>query len=661
MTTGPWAHLELQAAARRAAGLRRSLHPRGPAKAGRVDCASNDYLSLARDPEVISAACAATTEWGTGATASRLVSGALQVHTELEAALAALTGAQAGLVFSSGYLANLGALTALGDADTLILSDEHNHASIIDGCRLARARVHRYPHRDVAAVAQALANRQEARAVVVTDGVFSVDGESAPLAELHHVCRAYGASLLVDEAHAVGVVGAGGAGAAAAAGLAGATDVVLTLTLSKSLAAQGGAVLGHPSVIAHLIDSARSFIFDTGLAPALTAAALAAVGRLQREPGLAARVRDRAADIYRIGTECGWTAHQPEAAVVSLIVGDPELAVAAQQVCAQHGVDVGCFRPPSVPDGRARLRLTAHAGLTDADLERIRTALVAARTVITEPDVLDLPAEPVAAAAAPVLFVTGTSTGVGKTVVTAAICAVAVAAGKRVVMVKPAQTGVNADEPGDTDAVRELVGPDVEVIELIRYPDPLAPAAAARLAGAAELDLAAAGSAIEDLARCYDLVVVEGAGGVLVPFTSDGRGLTELAEFVTRTHPVEFVVVADPALGTLNHTLLTRDALRARQLPLIGVVLGSWPAEPDLACRNNLDDLPALVGTPLTGLLPAGSGSLASAEFLAVARGGLGPALGGGFNGRQFSESQFHPGTTRPIDPVRTAHDHRND
>lgn len=628
MTATPWAHLETRAAQRRAAGLRRALHPRDSAANGRVDCASNDYLSLARDPELIAAACAATAEWGTGSTASRLVSGALAVHSELEAALAALTGTAAGLLFSSGYLANIGAITALGDADTLILSDEHNHASIIDGCRLARGRVERYPHRDVAAVEFALAHRREPRALVVTDGVFSVDGEAAPLAELHRTCQTYGAALLVDEAHAVGVVGRSGAGAAAAAGIAGAPDVVLTLTLSKSLAAQGGAVLGHPSVIAHLIDAARTFIFDTGLAPAPTAAALAAVHRVHRDPDLARRVRNRADVLYRLGVECGWTAQPPEAAVVSLVVGDPDQAVAAQRVCAEHGVDVGCFRPPSVPDGLARLRLTAHAGLADADVDRIRIALVAARDVVTVPDATFAPN---------VLFVTGTSTGVGKTVVTAAICALAIADGQRVAMVKPAQTGVGPHDPGDVDDVQSLVGVGVKVVELARFPDPLSPHAAARLADAPELDVTAAAGVIDDLARSHDLVVVEGAGGVLVPFSSDGRGLTDLAQSVARDQHIAFVVVADPALGTINHTLLTQEALHSRCLPIAGVVVGSWPADPDLACRTNLTDLPTLLGTPLLGLLPAGAGRLSAPEFLTVARGGLAPALGGGFNGGQIS------------------------
>ena len=644
MTTATWDHLATQAAQRRAAGLRRELHPRGPFGPDRVDCASNDYLSLVGDPEVIAAACAATREWGTGSTASRLVSGALAVHGELEAELAALTGAAAGLLFSSGYLANIGAITALGYADTLILSDAHNHASIIDGCRLARGRVQRYPHRDVAAVAQALAHRLEPRALVVTDGVFSVDGEMAPLAELHRICQTYGAALLVDEAHAIGVVGPGGGGAVAAAGLAGASDVVLTLTLSKSLAAQGGAVLGDPAVIAHLIDSARTFIFDTGLAPGATAAALAAVRRLRRQPELAERVRQQANVLYRVGLECGWTAHAPEAAVVSLIVGDPDQAVAAQQLCAAHGVDVGCFRPPSVPDGQARLRLTAHAGMATVDVERIRTALLAARTAgpapvgstgLSEPAESPQSKQPGRPTEPKVLFVTGTSTGVGKTVVTAAICAVASAGGARVAMVKPAQTGVGPTDRGDVDEVSALAGTEVDVYEFVRYPDPLSPHTAARLAELPELDLTAAVGEIHALARSHDLVVVEGAGGVLVPFTANGEGLADLAQSVAAAQDIAVVIVADPALGTLNHTLLTWEALRARRLPIMGVVVGSWPEEPDLACRTNLRDLPSLLGTPLLGVLPAGAGTLSAPEFWSVARGGLGPALRGEFNGVQ--------------------------
>lgn len=367
---GVWDWLGDHERARTEAGLRRKLRSRGPQDPV-VDLASNDYLSLSRDPRVLEAAVAAVRTWGSGATASRLVTGTLDLHGELERALAAFTGNPAALVFSSGYLANIGAVAGLSNADTLVLSDAQNHASLIDGCRLSRARVQVYPHADVAAVDAALAQRPETHALVVTDAVFGVDGRIAPLAALHRVARRHGAALIVDEAHALGVVGEGGEGAAAAAGLAGAPDVVLTATLSKSLGAQGGAVIGAPEVIDHLIDAARTMMFDTALAPASAGAALAALQVLRSEPELAARVRTRAVELHALATSAGWLSTAPESALATLRIADAREAVALQHEFADHGVSVGCFRPPSVPDGISRIRMTAKAGLTDAEVARV--------------------------------------------------------------------------------------------------------------------------------------------------------------------------------------------------------------------------------------------------------------------------------------------------
>ena len=279
----PLAWLEPHAEHRRADGLRRELHPRA-AGDDLLDLAGNDYLGLARHPRVVAEAVAAVRTWGAGSTGSRLVTGTTALHAELEAALADFCGTPAALVFSSGYAANLGAVTALSGPGALIVSDAANHASLVDACRLSRARVAVVPHGDVAAVDAALAARGEARALVVTESVDSTDGELAPLVALHAVCRARGALLVVDEAHGLGVCGPGGRGLLAAVGLAGADDVVTTVTLSKALGSQGGAVLGPRAVIAHLVDTARSFIFDTGLAPACAGAALAALRVLRDEP-----------------------------------------------------------------------------------------------------------------------------------------------------------------------------------------------------------------------------------------------------------------------------------------------------------------------------------------------------------------------------------------
>ncbi|MBO3746466.1 8-amino-7-oxononanoate synthase [Streptosporangiaceae bacterium NEAU-GS5] len=368
--------LRAAAAEREAAGLRRVLRHRSPDHDGLIDLASNDYLGLSRDPRLIAAAVRATQEWGAGSTGSRLVTGSTLLHAELEARLAAFTGADKALVFSSGYLANLGAVATLG-RHGLIVSDETNHASLVDACRLARARVSVTPHGDVSAVDKILRERDEERALVVTDAVFSVDGDQAPLAELHEVARRHGALLVVDEAHSLGVVGSAGRGAVYEAGLAGNADIVRTVTLSKSLGAQGGAVLGVPEVVQTLIDTGRSFIFDTGLAPAPAGAALAALDILETEAGLPERARAHAVHLAQTAAGLGLETGAPAAAVVPVFLGPPQAALDAAARCADHGVRVGCFRPPSVPSGRSCLRLTARANLGSHDLAVIGRALTA--------------------------------------------------------------------------------------------------------------------------------------------------------------------------------------------------------------------------------------------------------------------------------------------
>lgn len=359
----PLAWLDEVEAQRRAAGLRRSLRTRR-AVGTELDLASNDYLGFSQHPAVLDGGVAAMRTWGAGSTGSRLVTGNTELHEAFEDALAAFVGADSALVFSSGYTANLGAVVALSGPGSLLVSDAHTHASLVDACRLSRARVVVTPHTDVSAVEVALAARAEDRAVVVTDSVFSADGAIAPLRALHDVCRRYGALLIVDEAHGLGVRGDGGRGLLHEVGLAGAADVVMTTTLSKALGSQGGVVLGPAAVRNHLIDAARSFIFDTGLAPAAVGAAQAALQVLVDEPWRAQRVRDHAA---ALASMCEVTA-APASAVVSVILGAPEVALAAAAACLQRGVRVGCFRPPTVPAGTSRLRLTARASLTGDEM-----------------------------------------------------------------------------------------------------------------------------------------------------------------------------------------------------------------------------------------------------------------------------------------------------
>jgi 8-amino-7-oxononanoate synthase len=354
---------------RRDRGLHRVLRPRTDSDQV-IDLASNDYLGLVQHPDVVEAACDAARAFGTGATGSRLVTGTTMLHEQLENDLASFVGAESALVFSSGYTANLATVAALSGRGSLVMSDAHSHASLVDACRLSRARVEIFDRTDLARVDELLSSRTEERALVVTDSVFSADGDLAPLRELHRLCRKHGALLVVDEAHGLGVRGTGGRGYVHELGLDGAPDIVVTATLSKSLASQGGIVLGPAAVRDHLIDTARPFIFDTGLAPAAVGAASAALKVLKNEPERAAAVRERA---DRLAAIAG--VPRSESAVVSVVLGDPDTAVGAASEARTQGVHVGCFRPPSVPAGTSRLRLTARATLTDDELDRVEQVL----------------------------------------------------------------------------------------------------------------------------------------------------------------------------------------------------------------------------------------------------------------------------------------------
>jgi 8-amino-7-oxononanoate synthase len=350
----------------RTAEARRNPQSRG----GLLDLASNDYLGLAGDPRLQEAATGAIRRYGTGARASRVVTGTTTSHVELERELAQLTGQPACLAFSSGYTANIGVLTALGDQDTLIVSDAHIHASLIDGARLSRSPVRICPHSDLDMLAGLLRDRAQPRAIVVIESIYSVLGDAADLPAAAALCAEHDALLLVDEAHGIGVAG-GGRGAVHAAGLADAEHVVVTATLSKALGAQGGAVLGSELLRNHLVNTARTFVFDTALAPAAAAAAAAACRVISAEPQRVTALHQVAA---RIAAAVG--VDRAPGAVQSIPVRSPDAAIAAAQSLYSAGIVVGCFRPPAVPDGISRLRLAARATI-DAEQAAHAAALAA--------------------------------------------------------------------------------------------------------------------------------------------------------------------------------------------------------------------------------------------------------------------------------------------
>jgi 8-amino-7-oxononanoate synthase len=367
--------LERRARQRAKAGLRRELRPRGVDDSV-VDLAGNDYLGLASHPEVVAAAVQALQGYGLGATGSRLVRGSTDAHAALESELAGWLGAEQALVFSSGYLANLGAVQALVGPQTLLLSDAHNHASLIDGCRISRAETVVVPHADPAAFDAALRAAGDRPAVIVTESVFSVDGDLAPLAELHRLARAHGALLLVDDAHGLGVIGPHGAGGVAAAGLAGLPDVVVTATMSKSLGGAGGVVAGPAALIRHLVDTGRTFIFDTAPPPAVVAGVHAALTIARSADERRSVLLARAVTAVDRLRAAGLVVSAPAAGVISVAAPGPEAAVAWAADCRDRGIAVGCFRPPSTPDGSSRLRLTLNAGVPAADFDRALAVIV---------------------------------------------------------------------------------------------------------------------------------------------------------------------------------------------------------------------------------------------------------------------------------------------
>lgn len=330
---------------------------------------SNDYLGLAAHPAVREAAAEAALRWGAGAGSSRLVCGSLRPHADLEAALAEWEGTEACVLLGSGYLANVGVVSALAGPDDVVLSDALNHASIVDGCRLARARTVVYPHVDLDALAAGLRDAGHGRGVIVTDAVFSMDGDVAPLTAIAELARRHGARLVVDQAHATGVVGARGEGLVAELGLQGEVDVVIG-TLSKALGSYGAFACCDARMRQFLVNRARTLIYSTAPPPPAVAAAHAALELLRAEPSRVARLHANARALRAaLGLE-------PEAMpIVPVVLGAPEDALEASARLLSEGVLAQAIRPPTVPPGTSRLRLVATAAHEEDELARAARSL----------------------------------------------------------------------------------------------------------------------------------------------------------------------------------------------------------------------------------------------------------------------------------------------
>ncbi len=378
MQTESWMPLALEEL--RAQQLERELQvmPDPADGAPLLNFASNDYLNLARDPRVTAAAADALRRWGAGAGASRLVSGTWECHARLEQTLARLKGRPAALAFGSGFLASLGTVAALVDRGDRVVADRLAHASLLDGARLSRAELRRFQHNDVDHLVDCLRRAPAARrTLVVTESVFSMDGDRAPLAAIAAASQAHGAMLLVDEAHATGVWGPGGAGCVCAGGAPDGVTVALG-TLSKALGAYGGFVAGSDALRRWLINRARAFIFSTALPPACAGAALGALDCLARHPGMGAELLRRAAVFRARLRDAGLDTGRSESQIVPLMVGDCGRALALARRLRGHGILAVAIRPPTVPAGTARLRLSVTLAHTPEALTQAADTIIAA-------------------------------------------------------------------------------------------------------------------------------------------------------------------------------------------------------------------------------------------------------------------------------------------
>ena len=328
---------------------------------------SNDYLGLANHPDVRNAAAEAARSWGAGAGASRLISGNMAPHQRLERRLAAFKGHEAALLFGSGYLANTGTIPALAPPGSVVFSDELNHASIIDGCRLARAETFVYRHCDLDHLAWGLRKERGRARLIVTDGVFSMDGDVAPLEGLVRLAHDHDCRLMVDEAHATGALGPGGRGSVAAAGLHREVDVVVG-TLGKALGSYGAYVCAEAELVEYLLNSARPFIFSTAPPPPSVAAAEAALDLLENDPQQVERLRGNAAVLRQALAAEGLAVGGSETQIVPVHVGDAERAMELSERALEAGVFAQGIRPPTVPEGSSRLRFTVMATHREVEL-----------------------------------------------------------------------------------------------------------------------------------------------------------------------------------------------------------------------------------------------------------------------------------------------------
>ncbi len=369
--------LEAERRRRRAAGLQREMRPVDGAQDafltvdGRrvLSLCSNNYLGLANHPALAEAAARAARELGIGAGASRLISGSMRIHHDLEDRLGDLKGTERALLFTSGYHANLGTISALVGAGDAVFSDALNHASLIDGCRLSRADIHAYAHCDPGDLESALRGSRARRKLIVTDSIFSMDGDAAPLRDICDLAERHGAMVMVDEAHATGVVGPRGAGLADELGLQSRITVQMG-TLGKALGTFGAYVAAADDVIEHLVNHARTLIYTTALPPPVVAAAIAALDLVHAEPERRDRLRRNARRLHDGLARTGYAvAGEADSHILPVMIGDPDETMRLSVALLDRGVFAHGIRPPTVPAGTSRIRATVMATHSDADID----------------------------------------------------------------------------------------------------------------------------------------------------------------------------------------------------------------------------------------------------------------------------------------------------
>ncbi|RXT06990.1 8-amino-7-oxononanoate synthase [Ammoniphilus sp. CFH 90114] len=363
-------HLIQELDVREQKGLTRRLRRMDEIKEkGAILFSSNNYLGLAEDAEMKACAAEAILRFGTGSTGSRLTTGNSTLHEELEQQLASFKGKEAAILFSSGYLANIGTISALMGKDDVIFSDSLNHASIIDGCRLSRAETIIYKHVDMEDLEKKLKENPAARhKLIVTDGVFSMDGNIAPLPRIVEIAEAYGAWVMVDDAHATGVLGSNGAGTAEHFGLTNRVHLCMG-TMSKSIGAEGGYVAADHVFIEYLRNNARSFIFQTALSPGVIAAASAGIRLIQQQPWRREKLIEQAS-LFRQGLKkLGFELVEGTTPIIAVVIGDAQQAVDFSKRLEEAGLFAPAIRPPTVPIGTSRIRVTLTASHQAQDLD----------------------------------------------------------------------------------------------------------------------------------------------------------------------------------------------------------------------------------------------------------------------------------------------------